>query len=150
MADIAAWVGGIGGAIGAVSGPTAVWAAWRQHALERRMQNAPPVEVGAHLLVLIRIATDATLTYRDAAWWRASGGEEATNALRQLEPMIQGLDVRSNLVNVLSGYLVASSTLASPDMGTEQRMSAVASQATRAKDLETRARQALESWRKAS
>lgn len=146
MADLAAWLGGIGGAIGALSGPTAVYVAIQQRRLEKHMRDAPPVEVGAHLLVLIRIAGDASQTYRDQAWWQNSGGRQAVDGLRQLEPMVGSVNLRSSLVSVRSSYEASSSTLTSGTMAQNTQISTVANQATRARELETRAKRALKLW----
>jgi hypothetical protein len=144
MADTAAWLGAVGGAVGALGGPAGLWAAYQlrqqQHREDRRreaLRLAPSPEVLRDLLVVKAEAQEIRRNYRDAAWWESTPAKEAIRRLGEAEPALRSNPVLQSTIGVVRAhYSHASILIARDHMEEHQRMSRVAGQRSAAVALD--------------
>ncbi|MGP4013696.1 hypothetical protein [Streptomyces sp. 4N124] len=151
MADLATWVGAVGGVVGALGGPAGLWAAYQQRQQIRRdarrreaLRHAPPPSVLSDLLVVKAEIREVRTTYRDSAWWDSTPAKDSIRRLAEAEPALGTSIVAGVIGVVLARYSHASSLVAAPYMDEGQRMSRVAGQREVANRLDQSLDQAIQ------
>ncbi|MEU9978522.1 hypothetical protein [Streptomyces sp. NPDC051014] len=127
-----------------------MWAAWLQHQEQKRRRNAPPAELTDLLLKLARIGTDALETYRDAAWWRESGGAPAVERISELDELIDDFDLLMALTAAEGAYRQASEAVELEQAPLEYRVNAATAQARAASELVAKSKEAVQRIRRIS
>lgn len=144
MADLATWLGAVGGAVGALGGPAGLWAAYQQREQVRReaqrreaLCRAPSPDVLRDLLVVKSEVRALRETYRGRTWWDASPARDAARRLRDAEPTLEVNEgVHGAVVLVVAHFDHASLMVAERNHDEHQRMSRVAGQRDVVKDLD--------------
>lgn len=130
------WLGGIGGALGALGGPAGLYVYW----LERRERARQEVteqllKLRDHALTLRRIGQEAADEYRDTAWWSTSGGGEARNKIKELRPYtaLKCPQLEALVIDVYSNYDEASASTYGPN-ASDRKQSEVRTRQSRRSD----------------
>ncbi|MFE3600713.1 hypothetical protein [Streptomyces sp. NPDC059142] len=148
MADLAAWLGGVGGAVGALGGPAGLWAAWNQHQTNRRRRFGPPEELVGLLAKVIDVAGDIMYTYRSEEWLTEAGLPALQDRLDELRHLVRDETLVADLTLVSAQASLTLSAVSYPMDSPERRASVVAQQSQRAGKLEDFAKTALVTLRK--
>ncbi|MFJ8694575.1 hypothetical protein [Streptomyces roseolilacinus] len=148
MADVAGWLSGMGGAVGAIGGPAGLWAAWNVHRQSHRRRFGPPPELVGLLGKVIDIAQNVPAGYRDAEWFESAGAAETVGRIDELKHLVTDelLETEISLVVSLAESMIGSVTAEwhSP----EQRAVIVARQIRQAERTYSSAKDALATLRR--